>query len=94
MGLKDCHLVTSNAKENHHSALAYAADIDAFFQKELKEDALSGPFDEEPYPAITWSPLMTYPKGAGRRVILDLAYGEQSVNVTWLGMFMVRFHLS
>ena len=81
LGLKDRHLVTSNAKENHHSALAYAADIDAFFQKELKENALFGPFDEEPHPTFTWSPLMTCPKGVGRRVILDLSYGEQSVSV-------------
>ena len=32
LGLKDHHLVTSKA-------LPYAADIDAFFQKELKENA-------------------------------------------------------
>ena len=39
-----------------------------------------GPFDGIPHPDFTWSPLMTRPKGSGRRVILDLTFGDFSVN--------------
>ena len=42
--------------------------------------ALLGPFDHPPHPCFTWSPLMTHPKGSGRCVILDLSFGEHSVN--------------
>ena len=35
---------------------------------------------EIPHPEFTWSPLMTRPKGNGRRLILDLSYGENLVN--------------
>ena len=66
--------------DNHSSANEYAQEVDAFLCKEMKEGALFGPFDEEPHPAFTWAPLMTRPKGSGRRVILDLTYGDHSVN--------------
>ena len=39
-----------------------------------------GPFDEPPHPHYTWAPLLTRPKGKGRRVILDLSFGDYSVN--------------
>ena len=39
-----------------------------------------GPFEKVPRPEFTWSPLMTVPKGLGRRVILDLSYDDYSVN--------------
>ena len=71
--------IVNNAKDNKNSALAYAKDIDAFFEKELQEGALFDPLDVEPHPALTWSPLMSWPKGIGRRVVLDLSYGDHSV---------------
>ena len=80
LGIGDRKQIVSNATENHYSALAYPAEIDAFFKKELREGALFGPFETKPHPAFTWAPLMSRPKGAGRRVILDLSYGENSVN--------------
>ena len=66
--------------DNHASANEYKEDIDAFFRKELEEGALFGPSEEEPHPSFTWALLMTRPKGTGRRVILDLTYGDHSVN--------------
>ena len=83
LGIKDHNhnIIQSNARNNHHSALIYADEIDAFFEKELKEGALFGLFHDEPHPAFTWSKLMTSPKELGRRVILDLSYRENSVNM-------------
>ena len=72
--------ITNNAQDNHASANEYGEEIDAFFKTELEEGALFGPFEEEPHPVFTWAPLMTRPKGTGRRVILDLTYGDHSVN--------------
>ena len=80
LGIEDRTQIKTNATQNHYSALAYESEIDAFFQKELEYKALFGPFDEEPHVAFTWSPLMSRPKGTGRRVILDLSYGDNSVN--------------
>ena len=37
LGIGNREQIVSNAKENNHSALAYANDIDAFFDKELKD---------------------------------------------------------
>ena len=81
LGIGEHERIVNNAKDNPHSTLPYAKDIDAFFEKELQEGALFGLFDVEPHPAFTWSPLMSRPKGTGRRVILDLSYGDNSVNV-------------
>ena len=50
------------------------------YKEELDHDALLGPFEQIPHPAFTWSPLMTRPKGMGRRIILDLSYGDYSLN--------------
>ena len=80
LGLYGREGIRSNATANHHLAIAYADDIDKFISKELQEKAVLGPFNEIPHPQFTWSPLMTRPKGEGRRVILDLSYGENSVN--------------
>ena len=80
LGLQGREGIRSNATANHHSAIAYADDIDKFISKELQEKDILGPFNEIPHPQFTWSPLMTRPKGEGRRVILDLSYVENSVN--------------
>ena len=72
--------IISNTSENHASAKAYNDEVSAFIQDELAFDALLGPFDQKPHLLFTWSPLMTRPKGSGQRIILDLSYGEGSVN--------------
>ena len=48
------------------------------FEREF--GTLLGPFNDVPHPTVTWSPLMTRHKGSVRRVILDLTYGDFSVN--------------
>ena len=80
LGLQGCEGIRSNAIANHHSAIAYADDIDKFISKELQGKAILRPFNEIPHPQFTWSPFITRPKGEGRCVILDLSYGENSVN--------------
>ena len=73
-------LIKSNAEDNHSSAKAYPKEVTQFIQEELSHDALFGPFDQIPHPAFTWAPLMTRPNGSGRRIILDLSYGDFSLN--------------
>ena len=80
LGVSSRVQIMSNAMDNHASGKEYMDDIDAFLHKELKEGALFGPFDCKPHAAFTRSPLMTRPKGTGRMVILDLTYGDHSVN--------------
>ena len=80
LGIEHRGHIISNASDNHSSAKAYSNEVSSFIQDELAFDALLGPFDKIPHSAFTWSPLMTRPKGSGRRVILDLSYGEGSVN--------------
>ena len=79
-GLNSKDKIQSNTMDNHASTNNYKDEIDAFLRKELGECAVFGPFDTEPHPAFTWAPLMTRPKGAGRRVILDLTYGDHTFN--------------
>ena len=72
--------IVSNDTENHVSAKAYSDKVSSFIRDERAFDALLGHFKQKPHPLFTWSPLMTRPKGSGRRIILDLSYGEGSVN--------------
>ena len=80
LGIKHRSQIVSNASDNHSSAKTYSDKVSSFIRDELAFEALLGPFDEIPHTLLTWSPLMTRPKGSGRRVILDLSYGEGSVN--------------
>ena len=81
LSIQDRSNIRRNATKNHHnSAINDSLEIDSFLEKELQEGAIFGPFDEIPHPEFTWSPLMTRPKGNGRRVILDLSYGENAAN--------------
>ena len=80
LGIERRSQIVSNATDNHSSARAYPDEVSSFIRDELAFDALLGPFDVIPHTLFTWSPLMTRPKGSGRRVILDLSYGEGSVN--------------
>ena len=73
-------VIEPGAKDNHTSAKAYSGEVSHFISEELEHKALLGPFDQVPHPDFTWAPLMTRPKGSGRRVILDLSYGDFSLN--------------
>ena len=77
LGLKK---ICSNATSNHQSALAFPEAVDNYILTEKEHIALLGPFEEVPHPYFTWSPFKTRPKGADRQVILDLSYGDYSVN--------------
>ena len=80
LGLFSDHDIRSNANKNHSSAHKFDMAVDENIQSELEVGALLGPFDNPPHNKVTWSPLMTRPKGEGRQVILDLSFGSHSVN--------------
>ena len=76
-------LMGQTAKLNHKSADEYPADVDAYVQKEHKEGALSGPYQNPPFtPWFVASPLMTREKSAGdsRRIIVDLSFPDGGIN--------------
>lgn len=69
----------SSATENHHSANAFPAHIQAFIEEELSHKAIVGPFPAAPFdPWTRASPIMTRPKRDSdkRRIIVDLSYPE------------------
>ena len=72
--------IISTAQDNHSSAREWPQAVSEFIKEELDQGALLGPFDEPPHTHYTWAPLLTRPKGNGRRVILDLSFGDYSVN--------------
>ena len=80
LGINPGSHIGNNATDNHQSAKEWSGQVQQFIDDELAHGALLGPFDEVPHPQFTWAPLMTRPKGQGRRVILDLSFGEFSVN--------------
>ena len=80
LGLANNVTIKSNADTNHSSALQYPEAVENYIRTELSLGALLGPFDHPPHPCFTWSPLLTRPKGSGRRDILDLSFGDHSVN--------------
>ena len=53
--------------------------IAEYITTERAHGTLLGPFQVIPH-KFTWSPLMTPPKGLGRRVIVDLSFSDYSVN--------------
>ena len=70
--------------KNHKGALEYSDEIEEYLEKELKNNAILGPFKSNPFHSkIVISPLNTLPKGndGERRVILDLSFPRQcSIN--------------
>ena len=80
LGLDPNIYIASNKNDNHASAWRHAEAIDEYIAVEKGHGALFGPFESKPHPDFTWSPLMTRPKGAGHRVILNLSFGDFSVN--------------
>ena len=80
LNIDPTNYICSNAMVNHASANKFPEAVSEYIDTELKHGALIGPFDNPPHGNFTWSPLMTRPKEKGRRVILDLSYGDNSVN--------------
>ena len=80
LSIMEDQVIESGAKDNHSSAKAYLGEVSQFISDELEHKALLGPFDQIPHSEFTWAPLMTRPKGSGQRVILDLSYGDFSLN--------------
>ena len=71
----------NSSVKNHPSALQYSADVDAYFEKEVKHKAIVGPSVGFPFPVHS-SPLLSRPKSNDTsRIIVNLSspYGD-SVN--------------
>lgn len=71
------HAPPVSVNKNHQSALFYGSHIETFIQTELEFDAITGPFNDNPF--IPWtrvSPMMTRSKKDSelRRVIVDLSF--------------------
>lgn len=67
----------SSADSNHQSAIRYPNHVNSFIAKEIKHNAIVGPFSEPPFtPWCRVSPLMTQPKKESqeRRIIMDLSF--------------------
>ena len=75
---------SSAFKKNHKGATDFPEDIKNYFKKELKYNAVLGPFKSNPFDEdIAISPINSVPKkdSKERRVIVDLSYPENnSVN--------------
>ena len=69
--------IKSNAQDNHSLAKASPDDVSQFIQEEWKHNAYLVPLMKY---SFHLSPLMNRPKGTGRHIILDLSYGEFSLN--------------
>ena len=69
-------------QKNHFSAGSFKEAINDYLGKNVKCQALLGPFDISPIPDLCFSPLMSVPKeGAKRRVIVDFSFPPgQSIN--------------
>ena len=67
---------------NHKSASCRPDGVDKYFQTETSKQAMLGPFDEQPFETMHFSPLMARDKpDGGVRVIVDLSWPlGQSVN--------------
>ena len=72
--------IKNNSKDNHASALNFPEAVEEYITTERTHGTLLGPFQVIPHDTFTWSPLITRPKGLGRRVIVDLLFGDYSVN--------------
>ena len=68
---------------NHTSAEAYDAHVKQYFEKEVSECAMAGPFASPPFtPWFRASPIMTRPKSepGKRHIIVDLSFPEGGIN--------------
>ena len=85
IGLDRGVTLVSNAYPNHRGAREFPNNINSYIQREVKEGACIGPFQENPFSrACHTSPLNSVEKkdSVERRVILDLSFpqgGPQSM---------------
>ena len=62
-------------QRNHQSALGYDQEVSNYFDKEVQNQALLGPFEMLPIPNLCFSPIMSVPKEVSkRRVIVDFSF--------------------
>ena len=62
-------------QKNHHSAVSFKDAIEEYLDKNIKSQAILGPFEQSPFPGLCFSPLMTVPKEeTKRRVIVDFSF--------------------
>ena len=81
LGINDHKTLNRTNISNHSTATQYPTDVQAYINKEKEKGALLGPFTKIPHEEYHSSPLLTRPKeGDTRRVIVDLSYGDVSVN--------------
>ena len=69
-------------KINHASAIRDSKFVDQYFQEEVAQKAILGPFRHSPFHNFHSSPLMTRVKDkTKRRIIVDLSWGDpHSIN--------------
>ena len=62
-------------QKNHHSAVSFKNAINEYLGKNIKAQAILGPFKQSPIPDLSYSPLMSVPKEvSNRRVIVDFSF--------------------
>ena len=62
-------------QKNHHSAVSFTDAIEEYLGKNIKSQAILGPFKQPPVTNLCFSPLMTVPKEeTKRRVIVDFSF--------------------
>ena len=79
----DPSIALNHKIKNHKSAIDYPQDIQAYFNEEMKFQAILGPFNDSQSNNLHVSPLMTRDKPGSqkRRVIVDLNFSQDhSVN--------------
>ena len=81
LGIKNKQILCRKKVTNHASAKQFPREVSDFIKTELDHGTLLGPFSKPPLPEYHCSPIMTRPKDVTkRRVIVDLSYGDVSVN--------------
>ena len=81
LGIEHHQALCRSNVNNHSTAREYPNDIEAYIAKERDHGVLLGPFTEIPHNSYHCSPMLTIHKdGDTRRVIVDLSYGDNSVN--------------
>ena len=77
VGLRPCR----KRVVHHSSARAYPEAVDGYLDKEIAQGAMLGPFGHILSSHLNISPLMSRPKdGSSRHIIVDLSFGDDSVN--------------
>ena len=62
-------------QKNHHSAICHKDAVKEYIDKNVRSQAMLGPFEEAPINNLCFSPLMTVPKEEDkRRIIVDFSF--------------------